>query len=221
MMCDVTHEWVTWLMKEWHDSWMCDMTHGCVTWLMNVWRASWMCDVPHGCVTWLMNVWHDSWMSDMTHECVTWLMNVWRASWMCDVTHECVTWLMNVWRDAGKLANTKAHVIHTCVCHVSHINVSCHTCIFASHLSLSRSIFLAHVAHILLSYPTHVFLHPIFHTHTCISAPNFFISSHLFMFRFNCICTPFVFVSSSWDGLATISRLPKFARLFCKRAPQK
>jgi len=72
----------------------------------------------------------------------------------------------------SQVTHTKGHVILTCVYNVSHINVSSHTCISASHLSLSRSIILAHVAHILISYHTHVFLHPIFHAHTCISSPR-------------------------------------------------
>jgi len=50
-ICDITHSYLTWLIRMWHNSFTCDMTHSYVTWLIHMWHDSLICDI---------SIWHDS-----------------------------------------------------------------------------------------------------------------------------------------------------------------
>jgi len=90
--------YLTWLIYSyvWYELFICDVTHEYVTWLMDMWRDSLISEVTHLfiCVVWIVHTWRDSLISDVTHGYVMWLMDRWRDSWICDVTHGYVTSLI-------------------------------------------------------------------------------------------------------------------------------
>ena len=110
---DVTHSYVKWLIRMWHDPLTYDMIHSYVTWPIFMWHDSFLFDTNHSSVTSLIHVWHDSFTCDMTHSRVRWLftcdmthsyvtriIQAWQASFICDMAHSYMTWLIQVWQDS-------------------------------------------------------------------------------------------------------------------------
>ena len=179
----------------WHDSFIC-----------TTWRDSCMCVTRTAC----SYVWHDSFI------CVTWLTH------MCDMIHSyvwhdsfiCVTWLIHM-----------CDVTHSYLWHDSLICVTwlIHMCESLNHMCDM----------------THSYAHV---TRSCEGRDSFCIRdmNHSFVWHDSFMCvtwlvrmrnmtrtwtsrydvTHFMCVTR-WYGVATISRLLKFVRLFCKRAQEK
>jgi len=68
---DVTHLFVTSLVRMWHGSFARDMTYLYVTWLIRMWHNPFICDMTHSYVMWVIHTGHDSFIRDMTHSYVT------------------------------------------------------------------------------------------------------------------------------------------------------
>ena len=166
---------------------MCDVIH--------VWHDSSICDITPS-VIWRIDIWHDSCIRDMTHSYGTWLVHMRRDSsicaclFMCDKTHSYVTWLIHMWHDSSICDMT--HMWHdSLICDMTH---PCVTWLIV----MWHDSFIRDMAH---SYVTWLI-------HVCSDS---LICEMTRSYRHDHLCALI-----HTYGVATISRLLKIIRLFCR-----